>query len=372
MRELTFWDSLPRPIIGLAPMDGVTDQPCRYIQKKYGDPMIVYTEFTNVEGICKGALSLLRAFIYDESQRPVIAQIYGNTPICFRQTAVLLCELGFDGIDINMGCPAKKIAHRGAGAGLIRTPDVAQEIVRATKAGVDDWLNGMTTRDCPDIKAKISNEVESRRQALPAEYQTRRFVPVSVKTRIGYDAPVTKPWISNLLEVEPFAIGVHGRTLEQGYSGSADWDEIAIAAEVTQDTETLLLGNGDIESLADAETRVGDYHVDGVLIGRAAFGNPFVFQDPTRPELIAVNGFRQPANMYQMIDIAIEHCQLFEDTFRDAKKYRFSPMRKHLSWYIKGMPSARGLRRHLLQTSSPAEVSALLDEYYAYRSRWDG
>jgi len=145
-------------------------------------------------------------------------------------------------------------------------------------------------RDCPDIRAKIANAVEQRQQQLPPEYQTRRFVPVSVKTRIGYDQPVTKAWVSELMEEEPFAIGIHGRTLEQAYSGSADWDEIAKATEITQDSETLLLGNGDISSLADAQNRVDKYGVDGVLIGRASFGNPFLFQGYIQAEQNAGNG----------------------------------------------------------------------------------
>ncbi len=134
----TFWQTLPRPIIGLAPMNGVSDQPFRFIQKKYGNPMVLYTEFTAVERLRFGDPGLFKDFLFDESQRPIIAQIYGHQPELFRHMALFACELGFDGIDINMGCPSHSIVHRGAGAGLIRTPDVAQAIVAATKAGVAD------------------------------------------------------------------------------------------------------------------------------------------------------------------------------------------------------------------------------------------
>src|SRR5262245_47814010 len=109
-----FWSTLSQPIIGLSPMDGVSDHPFRQIQKKYGQPAVVYTEFTSVEGVCHGADRLLKDFLFDESQRPIIGQIYGTTPEYFRQTSIVLCELGFDGIDINMGCPAKNVAHAGA------------------------------------------------------------------------------------------------------------------------------------------------------------------------------------------------------------------------------------------------------------------
>src|SRR5258708_7376435 len=197
--DSSFWQNLAKPIVGLSPMDGVTDAPFRYITKKYGNPDVIYTEFTSVEGVCHKAKELLKDFLYDETQRPIVAQVYGTTPKFFRQTAVVLCELGFDGIDINMGCPAKNVAHSGAGAALIKTPKLAQEIIRETKAGIQDWLNGMTSKDCPDISAEIAVEVEKRHQALPEQYQQRRPLPVSVKTRIGYDSPVIEEWIPTLL-----------------------------------------------------------------------------------------------------------------------------------------------------------------------------
>ena len=152
MQKNSFWDTLATPIIGLSPMDGLTDHPFRHIQKKYGNPTIMYTEFTSVEGVCHGATQLLKDFLFDETQRPLIAQIYGTTPSYFRQTAILLCQLGFDGIDINMGCPVKNVAHSGAGAALIKTPRLAQEIIAATKQGVINWQNGMREKDCPDLR----------------------------------------------------------------------------------------------------------------------------------------------------------------------------------------------------------------------------
>ncbi len=149
------WDTLARPIVGLAPMDGISNHPFRHIQKKYGNPDLVYTEFTSVEALCHGDWRWLRNFLYDESQRPLIAQIYGRTPKYFRQVAIMLCELGFDGIDINMGCPAKTVANGGCGAALIRTPDCAQAIIQATKEGVQDWCNGATTATCTRLFAAL-------------------------------------------------------------------------------------------------------------------------------------------------------------------------------------------------------------------------
>ena len=259
-------------------MNGITDHPFRHIQKKYGRPMLVYTEFASVEAVLTGDRRLFKDFLYDESQRPIIAQIYGRRPESFRHAAILLCQLGFDGIDINMGCPTKSVAMSGAGAGLIRTPRLAQEIISATRAGVQDWLNGATLRDCAGVPEHMIVQAEAFHALLPLAYQQRRPIPVSVKTRIGYEEPEVEEWIPALLEMDPVAIGIHGRTLVQGYAGHADWDEIGKAVALADGTPTLILGNGDIQSLEDAHQRIADTGVDGVLIGRASYGNPFVFQ----------------------------------------------------------------------------------------------
>ncbi len=349
MQTEHFWKTLQVPILGLSPMDGLTDHPFRHIQKKYGQPAVVYTEFTSVEGVCHGATQLLKDFLFDETQRPVIAQIYGTTPKFFRQTAVLLCELGFDGIDINMGCPAKNVAHSGAGAALIKNPKLGQEIIRETQAGVTDWQNGMTAKDCPDISEEIAQVVTARKQKLSDLYQQKRTVPVSVKTRVGYTDPVVSEWIPTLLEMEPAAIALHGRTLQQQYSGLASWEEIGKAAEIIHKTTTRIVGNGDVSSYADALHKVETYGTDGVLIGRASLGNPFVFL-PHTP--VAINVF----------DIALEHAVLFETTFKDDPRYNFLPMRKHLAWYVRAIPNAVEIRTKLVLSSSASEVREILTE----------
>ena len=347
-----FWSQLAKPIIGLSPMDGVTDFPFRHITKKYGQPALIYTEFTSVEGLGHGAVQLLKDFLYDEIQRPIIGQIYGTTPQFFRQVATLLCELGFDGIDINMGCPAKNVAHSGAGAALIKTPQLAQEIIRETKAGVADWLNGKTTVDCPDISPEIADEVKKRHQQLPAQFQERRAVPVSIKTRIGYETPVIAQWISTLLEMEPAAIAVHGRTLKQQYGGQASWEEIGKAAELARGTNTLILGNGDIKSLADAHHKISTFGTDGALLGRITMGNPFVFRGDT--ELPSTE---------QLFKIAYEHAQIFEGAFSHQENYNFLPMRKHLGWYVHDIPNAAEMRQKIYRTNSSVEFAAVMAAY---------
>lgn len=359
MQTQTFWETLPRPLIALSPMDGVTDQPFRHLQKKYGNPMLMYTEFTNAEGLCLSNGRLLRDLLYDETQRPIIAQIFGKTPHFFYQAAIILCELGFDGIDINMGCPSKTVASGGSGAGLIKTPKLAQELVRVTKQGVQDWHNGATVHHCQDIKPRVAEQILAVRRQLPPAYQARRPIPVSVKTRVGYETPIIATWLPYLLEVEPVAVCIHGRTLAQAYSGEASWEEIGKAVAIAKGSGSLLLGNGDVLSLAHAQERVRDYGVDGVLIGRATYGNPFFFGEE-RP--LAEGQTPDAARVHHFAKIMLEHAYLYEQTYGHYENYFFAPMRKHLGWYARQMHGGKKLRVPLMQSSSPQEVTRILQE----------
>lgn len=344
--EKTLWQRLNKPIIGLSPMDGVTDVVYRTIQKKYGNPDILYTEFTSVEGICHNANRLLRDFTYTEEQRPIIAQVFGSTPEYFKQTAILLCELGFDGIDINMGCPAKTMHKQGSGAQLINTPELAKEIIRQTRQGITDYENGMRSKDCLDLSPRILEEVKKRNKAVG---NWPKKVALSVKTRVGFNTPVTKEWIKALLEESPEAIALHGRTLKQQYSGSASWEEIGKAVEIAKGSGTLILGNGDVNSYQEALEKVETYGVDGVLIGRGSFGNPFVF-----------NKEKTDINIFE---VALEHCRLYEETYKDDGKNKFLPMRKHLGWYAKGIKQAKQVRMKLFRAESADEVERVFKEF---------
>jgi tRNA-dihydrouridine synthase B len=348
---MNFWQKLPQPALGLSPMDGVSDHPFRYITKKYGDPALIYTEFTSVEGVCHGAVQLLRDFLFDESQRPVIGQIYGTTPDFFRQSAIVLCELGFDGVDINMGCPAKNVAHSGAGAALIRTPKLAQEIIRQTKIGIQEWQNGATAKNCPNIVPEIAKLVAQRHAQLPETYQQKRDIPVSVKTRVGFDQPVIQEWIPTLLEMDIAAIALHGRTLKQQYGGLASWEAIGEAAQIVRQTNTLILGNGDIKTRADGLDKIATYQTHGALIGRATMGNPFIFKTD------------EPQNPLELFQVALEHARLFEETYKNNEKYNFLPMRKHLGWYVHDIPNAAQIRQAIYRCNTSQEFVAVLHTF---------
>ncbi len=357
-----FWSALPAGSIGLSPMDGVTDQPYRYLQQKYSAPDIIMTEFTSAEGVSRNALRLFRDFQFDETQRPIVAQIFGSEPESFYVTAVILGYLGFDGIDINMGCPAKNVSQHGAGAALILTPDIAQEIVRQTRRGITDWANGITLDHLPSLKTKTKKMIEELHSALPEEHKARRVLPVSVKTRIGYDKPVIHDWISALLEVEPVAISVHGRTLKQLYGGQADWEVIAEAVQVAKGSGTKVLGNGDLHTPEDVKMRIEQSGVDGVLIGRATFGDPWLIGEMKKYRdsgWSSEYAYTEPT-LQQRILVAIEHAEIYEKTYPDE---HFLPMRKHLAWYIKGFPFASDYRTRLVLANSAKEVRAVLEEF---------
>ncbi len=342
--EKGFWQNLKKPIIALSPMDGVTDAPFRIITAKYGKPDVMFTEFTSVEGINAGATKTLNAFLYDESERPVVAQLFGSTPKAFYKAAFILCELGFDGIDINMGCPAKSIASKGAGASLILTPELAKKIVRKTRQGCEDWAAGKTMEEA-GVHVDIIAWVNKNRPAAAAEPPAGKILPVSVKTRIGYDKITIEEWVKHLLETEPVNISIHGRTLKQMYTGKADWEAIASAAAIIHQTKTTVLGNGDILNISQAHEHIKKYGVDGVLIGRAAFGNPWVFRD-------------KEGTVEERLEIAREHATLHQRIFGESY---FMPMRKHLSWYCKGFTGAAEIRQKLMTAKNASDVENILN-----------
>src|SRR5437879_9005447 len=201
-----FWNTLPRPIIGLSPMDGVTDAAFRQVVAMEGAPDVTFTEFTSVGDICRGPEHLLSSLLYSEHERPVVAQLYGKDPVLFYQAAHVVCELGFDGLDINMGCPSKTVANHGGGAALIRVPETAKAIIRAAQQGVRDWANGQTLEDLEMDRERIRRIRQMNEERVRIWGDTpnieRRLIPVSVKTRLGYDSIVITDWLQELLDLD--------------------------------------------------------------------------------------------------------------------------------------------------------------------------
>ncbi|MCA9383594.1 tRNA-dihydrouridine synthase [Candidatus Dojkabacteria bacterium] len=362
-----FWQAIEKPIIGLAPMDGVTDAPFRFITSKHSNPDVIITEFISVDGIAYGAGKLFTDFLYHEMERPVVAQVFGNDPELFYIAAKVVCELGFDGLDINMGCPAKSVSSRGAGAALIKTPDLAREIILSSKQGVDDWVRDGTA----GLSSKVIKAIEATKIKLKelgvSVLEERQAIPVSVKTRIGFNQSVVEDWIRNLLLTKPTNITVHGRTLKQMYTGGADWAELKKGGlvvkeynkSVTESEQITYLGNGDVKDYASFIEKVDPEYFDGVLMGRGAFGNPWLFE--MNSSIKAGDDYHKSERSFEEIKQVInEHCKLH---WQIKGEKAFVQMRKHLAWYVKGMPGASELRRQLMSTKTPDEVEDILDNY---------
>lgn len=348
-----FWKKLKNrnngPILALAPMADVTDAAFRRIVAKYSQRpqrrnglrggqanYVTFTEFVSCDGLCsEGKKKLLPVLKYTEKERPIVAQIFGAKPENFYAAAKLISQLGFDGIDINMGCPDKKVLKQGAGAALINNSKLAQEIIRQTKKG-----------------ARLSGGQAGE-------------IPVSIKTRIGYDKydkKEFKKWLVALLETKPSAIIIHGRTKKEMSLVPAHWNIIAEAVKIRNEFDasknrTLILGNGDVKNLADAREKARISGVDGVMIGRAILGNPWLFaenrpgQEPARPSTIA-----------ERFSVLLEHANLFEKINKGAN---FNVMKKHFKSYVSGFPGAKELRAKLMACKNVSDIIRKLGP------RWD-
>jgi tRNA-dihydrouridine synthase len=363
---MNFWQMIDKPIIGLSPMDGVTDASFRFVTAKHGGPDVAFTEFVNVETAFRAPHTLIRDLMYSEIERPVVAQIYGRTPEMFYRVAHIVCELGFDGLDINMGCPAKKVAAKGGGAALIRTPELARTIIQSARQGIQDWRDGQTLADLgieSEFGANIdlANRLRGGREAGAERY----LIPLSVKTRIGYDRIVVEEWMQTLLAENLAAITLHGRTLKQGYKGDADWEAIRRAVEIAKNSATLILGNGDLKHMEAVCRRVRETGVDGVLLGRAAQGNPWIFRGkgPVKRALrsAAVLPIHSPSvGLEERFRVLIEHSRHFE---KHSMFRSFVGMRKHLAWYCYDSPGAAELRAQMVHVNRIEEVVQCLRAY---------
>lgn len=317
---MNFWQSLPQPLFCLAPMADVTDAAFRRIIARYGKPDVMWTEFVSTDGLCSVARDkLLVDFWHTDAERPIVAQIFGSNPDHFYQTALLIQELGFDGIDINMGCPERNIEKQGGGAALIRDPALAIRIIRETQRGAGP-------------------------------------LPVSVKTRLGYTTLMVDEWIMRLLEAQPAALTIHARTRKEMSKVPAHWDVLGAivkrihAAYERSAGRPLIIGNGDAESMADAREKAATYGVDGVMLGRAIFGNPWLFREGYTP------------SQEEKMRVMLEHTLLFDQLFSGIKN--FDIMKKHYKAYVNGFDGAKELRMRLMACTTASQVVDVMQRYF--------
>ena len=310
-----FWEKLKKPFFILAPMADVTDVAFRHIVAKCGRPDVFYTEFVSCDGLTsKGRDRLIKDLDFTPDERPIVAQFFGSKPENFFKCAQLARELGFDGIDINMGCPDRKVVKQGAGIGLCKTPEVAKEIIKATKEGAGD-------------------------------------LPVSVKTRLGFN-DVDFNWIKALLECEIPALIIHGRTMKEMSKVPAHWDLIGEVAKLAQGTSTLVIGNGDVTTMQHGRELAEQYGLDGIMVGRGIFHNPWFFN---------TDQWGKEHSPQERLELLLEHTRLFDKQWGKTKN--FDILKRFYKVYISGWPGSAELRAQLMETRTPEQVEALIVEY---------
>lgn len=313
-----FWKELKKPFTVIAPMEDVTDVVFREILTELPRPDVYFTEFTSADGLfSKGHDVSVRRLKYTENQRPIVAQIWGTNPENLRKAAALVQELGFDGVDINMGCPAKKVVRRGAGAALTKNFELAHSIITAVKEGATS-------------------------------------IPVSVKTRIGFNKIITEEWISHILSHDIQAISIHGRIAKQMSNGDANWEEIgkAVALRDKLSKDTMIIGNGDVKSYKEVIEKYDKHNVDGVMIGRGVFGNPWIFEKDMNP-------MKRPLS--EGIRMLLRHMRLYDKTWGETKN--FDAMKKFFKMYLKDFDGASILRQELMECQSPNEVEGVISKF---------
>lgn len=371
---MSFWSELQNkhkqtgvPFFCVAPMADVTDVAFRELIATYsrtgqvgGGPDVFWTEFVSANGLAHttGREVLTRDLAYTENQRPIVAQIFSSDPTTIESAAYYCAGLGFDGVDINMGCPDKTIEKQGAGASMIKTPEIAGSVIAAAKAGI----------------------------ARYAQEHNTNPIALSVKTRIGYQS-IDMDWISFLLQQNLETLTIHVRTRKEMSDTVADWSRLQQVVKLRNKIapQTILIGNGDVISLQDGKTKAALAGVDGVMVGRALFGNPWFFD--SQREMVSTIPKKQksfftkfkflqkffetkrtlpqstttPITISERLDVLLEHTQLFEKELGDIKS--FAIMKKHYKAYCTGYPGAKELRIKLMDAKNSSEIKVIIDLY---------
>jgi len=315
------WEKLKKPFFVMAPMKDVTDVAFRALVAKCGAPDVFWTEFVSADGLYHTREikkmkdeenPLLRDLAFNKNERPIVAQIFSSKPEMIAYAAKLVAELGFDGVDINMGCPDRTVEKQGAGASLMKNPALAVELITAAKTS---------------------------------------GLPVSVKTRVGYNKESLDEWLTVLLETNLTAITLHLRTRKELSLVPADWELMQKAVEIRNrvNPNVLLIGNGDVQDLEDARIKIAESGCDGAMLGRAMFGNPWVFagrkseDTPLRDKLAAL-------------------IELAHDFEKISPPKSFAVLKKHIKAFVTGFDGAADLRARLMEANSAADLERVLRE----------
>ena len=307
----------------VAPMADVTDVAFRTMLATYGKPDVMWTEFVSADGLCSAGRDVLKRDLeFSEIERPIVAQLFTSTPENMKKAAALCRELGFDGIDINMGCPDRSIEKQGAGSAHMKDWRTAQKVIRAAQEGAVD-------------------------------------IPVSVKTRLGYNKVEFKEWLPKILECNIPTLTVHLRTRKEMSKVDAHWDlmdeVVKLVREVTgeiKDGGTIILGNGDITSVKQGKQKAKKTGANGVMVGRGLFGTPWFFNEEV---------FENGKTVEERLKILVEHTKLYEEKLGDIKS--FAIMKKHYKAYVNGFDGAKELRIELMECKNAEEVKNKITEW---------
>jgi tRNA-dihydrouridine synthase len=320
------WTALPRPFSVLAPMEDVTDTVFRRIVRGVGGPDVLMTEFTSTDGLCSsGRARVIGRLRFTEAERPLIAQIWGTRPENFLRVAAEVRQMGFDGVDINMGCPVRKIIKRGACGALIENPRLAAELIAAAREGAGP-------------------------------------LPLSVKTRIGVTEPRAEAWIGHLLGQGLDALTVHGRTVEQQSDGEADWTAVALAVRLRNEAglPTRIVGNGDVRTPEAYHRRARETGADGIMIGRGVFENLFVFRAVRE---LGAPGYAPPEyarlSPGEKVGFFRRHLLLHGEAWGQGGN--FNPLKKFAKTYLRSFDGARDLVDAVMHSRGYEEALATLD-----------
>jgi nifR3 family TIM-barrel protein len=316
----SFWTGLKKPIFVIAPMANVTDSAFRSMFAKYGKPDVMWTEFVSADGLCSaGKKMLLHDLKFSKNEGPIVAQLFSAHPQKIREACAIVAKLGFDGIDLNMGCPDKSVEKQGSGAAHIKNPELAKEIIEAARAGVKD---------------------------------AEKDIPISVKTRIGYNK-IDLSWIEFLLKLNLPNLTVHLRTRKEMSDVPAHWDLMPEIVKLRDkiSPETLIIGNGDVNSLHDANIKVKESGCDGVMIGRGIFGNPWFFTGKQVSDI----------PVKERLEVMLEHAKAFDKLLGKIKN--FVIMKKHFKAYVSGWDGAKELRIKLMESDGLKDVENIVKDY---------
>lgn len=313
-----FWEKLPKSFFCLAPMADVTDAAFRRIICKYGKPDVLWTEFVSADGLASPGREVLKNdLIFTKKEKPIIAQLFSSHPKEMRIASKYVASLSFDGIDINMGCPDRSVEKQGAGAAMIKDMKKAGEIIQAVKDGIKD---------------------------------AGKNIPVSVKTRIGYNKNQIDEWVPFLLSQDIAALTMHARTRKEMSLVPARWEHIKEVVNIRNKMglKTKIIGNGDVKSLEEGRRLAKETGCDGIMIGRGIFGNPWLFSG-------------KAPSVKEKLKVMVEHTKLFDKLL--GKYKNFAVMKKHFKAYVNGFDGAKELRMELMETKNAKEVEAIISNF---------